>query len=305
MRARCWPADTPRALIEERGAQTLEEAFIAYMEDSAAEGASRKAPASVAADDRASEKASHDAPPASALRRRFERMRAYARNETLQILRDPVRLAFAFVGSALLMLVFGFGITTDVEHIRYASLDLDQSPESHMYLDEFAGAERYFSANSARPLGGRGARAAPVGRRLVGHRDPTCVRQGLPSRLRAGGARAGRRRHDLPRRHRCAVRAGGTRDGPRGPGERPPVGRSSAALGRHRGTVHVQPHVRERLLDRAERPGPAAAPDTGDPHDGEHRSREGARVDHQLLRHADGQARIPRSASSSPTSRSG
>ena len=40
----------------------------------------------------------------------------------MQILRDPVRLAFAFVGSALLMLVFGFGITTDVEHIRYADV---------------------------------------------------------------------------------------------------------------------------------------------------------------------------------------
>ena len=62
----------------------------------------------------------------------------------MQILRDPVRLAFAFVGSALLMLVFGFGITTDVEHIRYATFDLDQSPESRAYLEQFAGAPRYF-----------------------------------------------------------------------------------------------------------------------------------------------------------------
>jgi ribosome-dependent ATPase len=53
-------------------------------------------------------------------------------------------LAFAFIGSALLMLVFGFGITTDVENIRYASLDLDQSPESRLYLEQFAGSPRYF-----------------------------------------------------------------------------------------------------------------------------------------------------------------
>ena len=66
-------------------------------------------------------------------------MLAYARNEAMQILRDPVRLAFAFLGSALLMLVFGFGITTDVEHIRYAALDLDRSPESRVYLEQFAG----------------------------------------------------------------------------------------------------------------------------------------------------------------------
>jgi ribosome-dependent ATPase len=81
----------------------------------------------------------------SPMKLRVTRMLAYARNETLQILRDPVRLMFAFAGSALLMLVFGFGITTDVEHIRYASLDLDRSPESRLYLEQFAGSQRYFS----------------------------------------------------------------------------------------------------------------------------------------------------------------
>jgi ribosome-dependent ATPase len=72
-------------------------------------------------------------------------MAAYAHNETMQILRDPVRLMFAFLGSALLMLVFGFGITTDVEHIRYAALDSDQSPESRAYLEQFAASPRYFT----------------------------------------------------------------------------------------------------------------------------------------------------------------
>ena len=62
---------------------------------------------------------------------------AYSRRETLEILRDPVRLAFAFVGSLVLMLAFGFGITTDVENIRLAALDLDQTPESRAYLAEF------------------------------------------------------------------------------------------------------------------------------------------------------------------------
>ncbi len=73
------------------------------------------------------------------------RMLAYTANETMQIRRDPVRLAFAFIGSLLLMLVFGFGITTDVEHIRYASIDLDQSPESRAYLEQFASSNRYFT----------------------------------------------------------------------------------------------------------------------------------------------------------------
>jgi ribosome-dependent ATPase len=135
--------DAPDKLIAARGAPNLEEAFIAYMEDSAAEAASRapaeskppvsEAPAGHAA---ASER--------SALSRSIGRLRAYAHNEAIQILRDPVRLAFAFIGSALLMLVFGFGITTDVERIRYSALDLDRSPESRTYLEQFNGSPRYF-----------------------------------------------------------------------------------------------------------------------------------------------------------------
>ena len=43
------------------------------------------------------------------------------------------------------MLAFGLGLTTDVEHIRYASFGLDQSPESRAYLEQFAGSPRYFT----------------------------------------------------------------------------------------------------------------------------------------------------------------
>jgi ribosome-dependent ATPase len=141
--------DAPDKLIRERGKTTLEDAFIAYMEDSIAAdapaGASKKPVAveePVAGAPEAATSLGHGLSP---MKLRVTRMLAYARNETLQILRDPVRLMFAFAGSALLMLVFGFGITTDVEHIRYASLDLDQSPESRLYLEQFAGSQRYFS----------------------------------------------------------------------------------------------------------------------------------------------------------------
>ncbi len=76
-------------------------------------------------------------------------MLAYTRNETMQILRDPVRLAFAFFGSAVLMLVCGFGITTDVENIRYAIFDQDRSPESRTYIEQFEGSKRYFKQTAA------------------------------------------------------------------------------------------------------------------------------------------------------------
>lgn len=140
--------DAPEKLIAERGAASLEDAFIGYMEDAIAAAAPSgerkdKAPA----DAPVVKPAVLPSPPPAQRSGWFSvgRMLAYTANETMQIRRDPVRLAFAFVGSLLLMLVFGFGITTDVEHIRYATLDLDQSPESRTYLEQYAGAPRYFA----------------------------------------------------------------------------------------------------------------------------------------------------------------
>ncbi len=137
--------DEPRKLIEGRGAASLEDAFIAYMEDAIAPRAGTKE--TQPEPEPPPPAAAHE--PLSPMRLRLTRLLAYSHNETMQIRRDPIRLAFAFIGSALLMLVFGFGITTDVENIRYATFDQDQSPESRAYLDQFAGAPRYFA--STRP----------------------------------------------------------------------------------------------------------------------------------------------------------
>lgn len=140
--------DAPQKLIETRGAASLEEAFIGYMEDaiaSAAAGGKGKDKTAIETPAGKEPAASQVPSKPSAARLRLGRLLAYTSNETLQILRDPVRLAFAFIGSALLMLVFGFGITTDVEHIRYAALDLDQTLESRAYLEQFAGSQPYFT----------------------------------------------------------------------------------------------------------------------------------------------------------------
>ncbi|HEX8108443.1 MAG TPA: ribosome-associated ATPase/putative transporter RbbA [Kofleriaceae bacterium] len=141
---RVLACDAPQALIEQRGVASLEDAFIAYMEDAVADPpapeaeAARPAPA-------LEQPASARQPRRRLLPLPVRRLLAYSRNEAIQIRRDPVRLAFAFVGSALLMLVFGFGITTDVENVRYAAFDRDHTPESQAYLDQFHGARQYFS----------------------------------------------------------------------------------------------------------------------------------------------------------------
>jgi ribosome-dependent ATPase len=143
--------DAPQKLIDGRGATSLDQAFIGYMEDAIASAAPRAGTVAEAPASEATGKNTGASPPPaklSPMQLRVGRMAAYARNETMQIMRDRVRLMFAFLGSAVLMLVFGFGITTDVEHIRYATLDLDRSPDSRSYLEQFAASPRYFTGTT-------------------------------------------------------------------------------------------------------------------------------------------------------------
>lgn len=137
--------DAPQKLIDSRGAANLEEAFIGYMEDSIAQqptASKQPKEASVAA--AAAESTAAPSHRGTSIPLPLRRLLAYAHNETVQILRDPVRLTFAFLGSALLMLACGFGITTDVEGIKFAALDRDQSKDSRTYIEQFRSIPRYF-----------------------------------------------------------------------------------------------------------------------------------------------------------------
>jgi len=134
--------DTPSKLVEARGSADLETAFISYIAE--AEAVRKTLEDSV--EPGAGSTARHLAGTAEhgpTGRFSLGRLMAYARRETQEIQRDPVRLLFAFAGSAALMLAFGFGITMDVEDIRFSSLDLDNTPESRAYLAGFEGS-RYF-----------------------------------------------------------------------------------------------------------------------------------------------------------------
>src|SRR4029077_4728292 len=51
---------------------------------------------------------------------------------------------FAFVGPLILMVAFGYGITFDVENLKYAAFDQDNTPASHRLLENFSGSH-YFS----------------------------------------------------------------------------------------------------------------------------------------------------------------
>lgn len=120
----------PAALIQAEGTSSLEEAFISLLERS-------EPPQPVAAPDVSFVARSAQGWAASG------RALAYALRETAEVLRDRVRLAFAFLGSAILMLVFCFGITLDIDELGFTVLDLAQGPESRAYVSEIAGS-RYF-----------------------------------------------------------------------------------------------------------------------------------------------------------------
>jgi len=135
-------SDTPDALCKLRGKADLEAAFISYLEEATGAAA---APLGEALDAQTPPKvdapvsASPQQPSAFSLRR----LLGYAYRESLELRRDPIRLAFALLGSVLLMFVLGFGISMDVEGLRFAVLDHDQSPESRAYVQNIAGS-RYF-----------------------------------------------------------------------------------------------------------------------------------------------------------------
>ncbi|MBY0368437.1 MAG: ribosome-associated ATPase/putative transporter RbbA [Burkholderiaceae bacterium] len=127
-------SDAPAAIQASRGAASLEQAFIAYLQEAAGTGAPEAAaPAEVPA--------SAAARPA----RRFSLARAwsYSLREALELRRDPVRATLALLGTALLMLIMGYGISLDVENLRFAVLDQDQTGLSQGYAQRLAGS-RYF-----------------------------------------------------------------------------------------------------------------------------------------------------------------
>lgn len=133
----------PDRLVSESGRDTLEETFIAHLEEAADDGAAPAEDVAITMEPAALEPAQGK----SSVPAIFSpaRLWAIARRETSELIRDPIRLAFAIFGPLILMLAMGYGISFDVEDMRYAVLDQDRSRESRMVLRQFEGS-RYFSA---------------------------------------------------------------------------------------------------------------------------------------------------------------
>jgi ribosome-dependent ATPase len=131
---------TPQELVRKRGSPSLEDAFISYLAEAAGIKLGEKAPPP------AQGAATPAAEPKPHGTRRFDlgRLWAYARRETMELLCDPIRLAFAAFGPLILMIAFGYGISLDVENLRFGAFDQDRTPESRTLIEAFSSVPRYF-----------------------------------------------------------------------------------------------------------------------------------------------------------------
>ena len=139
-------SDSPAALVKNSGYATLEEAFIGYLKE-----------ASGIADAQAEVPEAQEASPSSPLppgekeqvspHPRFSLLRlfSYTIREALELRRDPIRASIALFGTLFLMVTFGYGISMDVENLRFAVLDRDQTLLSQNYALDLGGS-RYFIA---------------------------------------------------------------------------------------------------------------------------------------------------------------
>ncbi|PJX40852.1 MULTISPECIES: ribosome-associated ATPase/putative transporter RbbA [unclassified Klebsiella] len=128
-------SDTPQALVEQRGAASLEEAFIAWLKEAQ--------PSSPVPDEPTSAVASHSEHTAPRQAFSLRRLFSYSRREALELRRDPVRSTLALLGTVILMFIMGYGISMDVEDLRFAVLDRDQTISSQGWSQNIAGS-RYF-----------------------------------------------------------------------------------------------------------------------------------------------------------------
>jgi len=145
--------DTPAALQQQFAGATLEDAFITCLEQAQAAAPTEKAGQPAEPSEKATPE--HEAkttptantPVPVSPRFSLRRLRAVAVREGKELRRDPVRLAFALLGSMFMMVIFGYGISLDVENLRFAAFDQDNSAQSRSYLEAFRGS-RYFEEHA-------------------------------------------------------------------------------------------------------------------------------------------------------------
>jgi ribosome-dependent ATPase len=133
----------PAELVKERKARNLEDAFIGYLEEAAEKVAAVSTTPPAAPQPAVVESAAASHSDETAGKFSLARVWAFARREAIELRHDTVRLAFAVLGPILLMIVFGYGISLDVDRLTYSVLDFDNTQASRDYADSYRGSIYY------------------------------------------------------------------------------------------------------------------------------------------------------------------
>jgi len=127
-------SNTPNELVKSKNKQNLEEAFISYLQEAISQEVSNGEELEIKTNKQQNEKKSNI---------KLMRLWAYSYKEILEVIRDPIRLTFALLGTVILMFVMGYGISMDVDDLRFSVLDQDKSLQSKDYIQNISGS-RYF-----------------------------------------------------------------------------------------------------------------------------------------------------------------
>ena len=277
----------PQELVKERGSDSLEDCFVGYLAEAAGIDMKKAAAPDVGA-------LVEEAPLTPPKRFELARLWAYARRETVELLRDPIRLAFAAIGPIILMLAFGYGISFDIENLQMAAFDQDDTPQSRELLQGFEGS-RYFSVQP--PIASaedaeRRLRSGDTqivvevppgfGRDLSNGRKPE-VDATVDGAMTFRGATAKNYVSGVVRKQGEELQREAHRPGAPNRVER----------GQYRDAVPLQPGLPQRQRDGPQHIHADAVPDPGDHVGDRGRAREGDRLDRQLPLDADHPLRVP------------
>src|SRR5690606_11417782 len=119
--------DTPQAIIPKQQAHSLDDAFVPYLQQAIREGVEPR--------DKFQQQlfSSHTVSKQSALFS-WRRWWSHLRRDSIELLRDPIRLVMATLGSVILMAVLGYGMNMDIENLSFAVLDRDKTSLSRDYV---------------------------------------------------------------------------------------------------------------------------------------------------------------------------
>jgi ribosome-dependent ATPase len=144
---RVLASGAPAELARQRGGGSLEDSFVSWLRDAQAQDPDTNVPGT---DGEAARDGTAGAKAVANTQRLFSRHRllSCARRETLELLRDPIRLTMSLLGTVMLMLIMGYGISLDVHDLRYAVLDRDGSAASRAYTLELTGSPYFLEQAS-------------------------------------------------------------------------------------------------------------------------------------------------------------